>query len=393
MQIILFEDKEIKNLYPITLTRPGFDITCGGTNLYNLAKKYFKASPISFIVRDYIKQTAEQKYDNPKLRGQEFLLINASLEPSIDNVREIKKKTIKPGVVLENGDRVVAARLEIKKTRKQVLELGKVQKTKVKLFAYPWDIIVSNKKILPDNIQYLAPKLKEGLYIGKNVDVSKNVVLDTENGPIYIGDNTKIFPFVRIEGPVYIGSNCKIKTFADIKDGTTIADNCKVGGEVEASVIESYSNKQHAGFLGHAYVGSWVNIGAGTANSDLKNTYGTIKMEIDGQKIDTGLQFLGCVIGDHSKTGINTSILTGKTMDVNCNVIGLVADNMPSFTNLTPKGATEYYLEQAIKVQKRMFERRDIQQTAADKKLLADVFKTTARERKVMKVKKGDVKV
>ncbi|NQU77680.1 hypothetical protein HQ544_03210 [Candidatus Falkowbacteria bacterium] len=397
MQIILFEDKQIDKLYPITLTRAGFEISCGGISLYDLVKRYFRTQKVSYMVRDYLAGAVKERCPVQKLKGSDFLFINASVVPSINNMKELEKKLLKPGVVLENNGRIVGARVlgrVLGGTMEEIFsELGgKVKKTKVMMFDNLWDIITRNLEILGDNINYLGGGKRE-VYVGKGVVADKNVVLDASEGPIYIGDETEIFPFVNIRGPVYIGKKCKIKTFADIKEGTVIRDICKIGGEVEASVVEMYSNKQHVGFLGHAYVGSWVNIGGGTMNSDLKNTYGTIKMQIGSAKIDTGLQFLGCVIGDYSKTGINTSILTGKIIGINSNVIGMVSKNVPSFTNLTPLGMTEYYLEQAIKVQKRVFTRRDVKQTPADRKMMEAVFEMTREERKSAGVKKGKIRI
>ena len=104
-----------------------------------------------------------------------------------------------------------------------------------------------------------------------------------------------------LKGPVYLGQNVKVSEHAALKDEVCISHTCKVGGEVEAAVFEPYSNKQHYGFLGHSYVGSWVNLGAGTCNSDLKNTYGKVNMVYDGKKVATQMQFMGCIIGDYAK--------------------------------------------------------------------------------------------
>ena len=153
---------------------------------------------------------------------------------------------------------------------------------------------------------------------------------------------------------------------------------------MEASVIEPYTNKQHHGFLGHAYVGSWVNLGAGTSNSDLKNTYGQVRIEHRGRKLDTGLQFLGCVIGDFSKSAINTSIFTGKTVGVASMMYGLVGQNVPSFCNYarTFGQMTECTLEQTIVTQQRMFARRGVEQTQDDVALLGAVYELTREERR-----------
>src|SRR5262249_16536497 len=154
-------------------------------------------------------------------------------------------------------------------------------------------------------------------------------------------------------------------------------------GEVEASIVEPYSNKQHSGFLGHSYVGSWVNMGAGTANSDLKNSYGPITMEYGGRKVATGMQFIGCFVGDHAKTAIHTRIFTGKTVGVCSMSYGFVSANVPSFVNYARSlgSLSEVPVEVAAKAQERMFTRRGVQQRPRDAQLLRDLHELTRDER------------
>ena len=168
-----------------------------------------------------------------------------------------------------------------------------------------------------------------------------------------------------------------------MKDHSHISDGCKVGGEIESSVMECYSNKQHHSFLGHSWVGSWVNVGAGTCTSDLKNTYGEVTVHYQDRKIATGMQFLGCVFGDYSKTAVNTSVFTGKAIGVASCVYGFVSTNVPSFCNYarTFGKITEHFLPSAVRTQERMFARRGLQQTRVHIKLLEDVHRITRDER------------
>jgi UDP-N-acetylglucosamine diphosphorylase / glucose-1-phosphate thymidylyltransferase / UDP-N-acetylgalactosamine diphosphorylase / glucosamine-1-phosphate N-acetyltransferase / galactosamine-1-phosphate N-acetyltransferase len=162
-----------------------------------------------------------------------------------------------------------------------------------------------------------------------------------------------------------------------------VGEVCKVGGEVERSIVESFTNKQHHGFLGHSYIGSWVNLGAGTSNSDLKNTYGEVRLEYPHRRVDTGMQFLGCIVGDFAKSAINTSIFTGKIVGVCSMLYGSIGSNVPSFCNYARSFGqiTECPVDQAILIQKRMFERRGIRQTPEDAELLKSVFELTRQER------------
>ena len=162
-----------------------------------------------------------------------------------------------------------------------------------------------------------------------------------------------------------------------------IAHHCKVGGEVECSIMEVYSNKQHHGFLGHSWIGSWVNIGAGTSNSDLKNTYGEITIEYQGRKTPTGMQFFGCIIGDYSKVAINTSIFTGKIIGVASYIYGFVTTNVPSFCNYARSFGqiSEHHLPAVVRAQQRMFTRRNVKQKRVHIKLLEHVYRITQGER------------
>jgi glucose-1-phosphate thymidylyltransferase len=200
-----------------------------------------------------------------------------------------------------------------------------------------------------------------------------------------IGKGVRIRPFSYLEGPLRIGDNSLIIDHASIKHGTVLGHTVKAGGEIEESIIEPYSNKQHHGFLGHAYVGSWVNLGAGTSNSDLKNTYGEISIDVDGRSKNTGLQFLGCVIGDYTKTAINTSIFTGKLVGIASFLYGFVSTNVPSFTNFARSfgQVTEVGVDVAIKAQTRAAARRKVQMTAVDTLFMQDLFELTRTERQL----------
>src|SRR5262249_41021277 len=136
-----------------------------------------------------------------------------------------------------------------------------------------------------------------------------------------------------LAGPVHLGGSCRVLEHAALKHAVALGHTTKIGGEIEASIVEPFSNKQHHGLLGRSYLGSWVNLGAGTCNSDLKNTYGTVNMEYQGRKVATGMQFVGAIVGDYSKSAINTGIFTGKVIGVCSMLYGFVTTNVPSFVN------------------------------------------------------------
>jgi len=232
-------------------------------------------------------------------------------------------------------------------TLRKAIELGKKEKVDLRTVNFIWDIIKEHGIELINDLNYLgkgkySPKSfdgvyfinKENIYIGENTVIKPGVVLDASNGPIFIGENTTIFPNSVILGPVYIGNNTLIKSLAKIYENVSIGDVCKVGGEIEDTIIMSYSNKQHDGFIGHAYLGNWINLGADTNCSDLRNNYGFVKTYVRGELINTKTQFLGLIMGDHSKSGINTMFNTGTVVGVSCNIYGsgFPSKNLPSFT-------------------------------------------------------------
>jgi glucose-1-phosphate thymidylyltransferase len=228
-------------------------------------------------------------------------------------------------------------------------------------------------------------EIADGVFAANGNPLGPHCVTDSKAGPIIFEEDVQIGPFCYFKGPVYVGRKTKINEYAALKDSVAIGSTAKIGGEVEASVVESYSNKQHHGFLGHSYLGSWVNLGAGTSNSDLKNTYGEVVMEYGGAKVKTGMQFVGSFIGDYSKSAINTSIFTGKTIGACSMLYGFITTNVPSFVNYarTFGQVTETAVETLVATQARMFSRRNVEQRPCDIQLLRDIYEMTKHERQL----------
>ena len=224
---------------------------------------------------------------------------------------------------------------------------------------------------------------KKNIFIGKDVDIKPGVVLDASTGPIYIEKNVTIFPNAVIQGPFYIGESSKIKSCATIYPNVSIGKVCKVGGEVEDTIIHPFSNKQHSGFLGHSYLGSWINLGADTNNSDLQNNYGSIKVQVNGRHIDSGKQFVGLMMGDHSKTAINTMFNTGTVVGFSSNVFGagFPPKYIPSFGWGGSDSMKEYKLVKAIETAKAVFARRDKNFEKDDEEMFETIFNLTKEER------------
>lgn len=214
-------------------------------------------------------------------------------------------------------------------------------------------------------------EVKSGVFIHNTATIADQVVFNTTNGIIVIEEGVHINPFTYLVGPLRIDKHATINPHANIGN-SYIGKYCKVGGEVSNTVIEGYSNKGHYGYVGDSWVGSWVNLGGGTSTSNLKNTYGNIKM--GGQ--DTGEQFLGSIICDHVKTASNTSIYTGKVIGVGSHIYGTVTSDVPNCVNYYSKdNTTSIPIEVIEKTAKRMMARRGVEFTEDDKKLLINLYK------------------
>ncbi|MEK7733067.1 MAG: glucose-1-phosphate thymidylyltransferase, partial [Planctomycetota bacterium] len=267
----------------------------------------------------------------------------------------------------------------------------------VPVINYFWDIIKYNKSQIEMDFTSAIKKgstsgkryegvhfiNSERIFIDEDSAIKPGCVFDAEGGPIYLGKHATIAPNTTIEGPVYIGNHSTVQSTARLRPGANIGDHCKVGGEISNTVFHHYSNKQHDGFLGDSYVGSWVNLGADTVNSNLLNTYKTIKVEWEGRAINTGTMFLGAAIGDHTKTAINTTIMTGSMFGFSCNIAtsGYPPRYLPSFSWHSDKIHSVYLEEKALQVAKITMKRRDKEMSPAEEQLFKTIFLRTERER------------
>ena len=264
---------------------------------------------------------------------------------------------------------------------------------------YTWELVLENPAQLTEDIRAAGRSGIEGsveeprairgserdIYVARGAVVHPLVVMDAEHGPIYIDEGAEIHPFTRIEGPCYIGKK-SILLGAKCREGNSIGPMCRVGGEVEESIIHGYSNKYHDGFLGHAYVGEWVNLGALTTNSDLKNDYSNVGVSLDGGKaIDTHSTKVGALIGDHTKTSIGTLFNTGAYVGAMCLIAGTgkpLPKFIPSFAwfleGVVTKGFGKRKLYETAAI---VADRRGREWTAAQQTMWDEIFQITAGPR------------
>ena len=403
--VILFEDGQVDRLYPATLGRPAFAVGCGSYRLLDLAARL--GQPLHAVVRSHLWDILEADHPGVIL-GQplgegRLLFVNGRLVPKVSTIRSLGQWLAegRPGLV-RYGQEVVAALLGSESPRPpkdadslrlmrwlHELELP-LAEIDLPLLHFPHDIIRHQAATLAENLaDRLAlddyREIADGVFAAEGASLAQYVVTDTSGGPILLDRGATVGPYCYLSGPAYLGVGARVIEHSAIKDAVALGHTTKAGGEIECSVIEPYTNKQHHGFLGHSYVGSWVNLGAGTCNSDLKNTYGPVTMEYHGHKVSTEMQFVGSIIGDYAKTAINTSIFTGKTIGVCSMAYGFVTTNVPSFVNYarTFGQVTEAPVDVMIATQARMFKRRGVEQRPCDIQLLYDMYALTRHERQI----------
>lgn len=413
MQICIFEDINYTNFEPLVFSRPVYDLVCGITSLKEKILRSYGDLKYSLHCRPYLADVVMK--ENPaalinKIEDDHCLFINGRIIAP-QNLSEIIPLLPTEDKVFVNGETVIAAYLSGKNLDYKIKHLNDlfsvndfdglpVKILDLKCANYLWDLININGEQISKDYDYVIHKSnrsnfldkidasvhlvnKEKIFIGKNVTLKPGVVLDASNGPVFIDDNAFIYPNAFIEGPVYIGESSRIKSGATIYENVTISKVCKIGGEVEQAIFMPYSNKQHSGFIGHAYIGSWVNLGADTNCSDLKNNYSKIRVKLSSGEVNSGSQFLGLMIGDHSKSAINTMFNTGSVIGFSCNIFGAGFPDkyVPSFTWGGAESYIHYDLQKAIDTAKVVLSRRKIIFDKEEEKLFHKIFELTKSDR------------
>lgn len=401
--IAIFEDAKWQNMLPLTYLRPTCLLTCGRGSLLEKIKRldFSCAKPQRHLwCREELSQVLSEDLPhaiNQELSGPTLFLNGRGWWKSPPWAWDagscwvgVAGKEQQVACVFADGD--LAAKLSPRafldeaELRALLRDLPRRDvSAHVELLAWPWEIIHANERALifdwndgEANCQessarrdpgshILAP---EGVHLGEGTRIKPCAVIDAEKGPVWIGDNVTISPHTYIQGPVAIGPGTLIQPGAVIHEGTTIGPVCKVGGEIEASIIHGYSNKQHDGFLGHSYVGMWVNIAADCINSDLKNTYGTVRVPINGRPVETGEMFVGMLVGDYSKLGINVSFPTGAVVGFCSSVFAAQSPKfVPSFAWLDGDTWMSFDEERGLEIVEKVMARRKRDFTPAQRTL------------------------
>ena len=400
---ILFEDEGVKGFLPLVWLNPFLNLRVGISTLYEKWEKVL-TNIDGIIVRDFLKDYAHLLYPQVKvnsLPGGICVFLNARLNPYQRMISTLTEINPGEGYVDEEGV-VLSFALELpdglnfSELKELVTKVQFWKKVKeVEVLRSLENLIIHNGTFIIQDFSRFYERsylripadlriIGDAVFISDEAKIFPYVFIDATEGPVVIEKNAVVSSFVYIEGPAFLGEGVLIKPFSKIFKNTTIGPICKVGGEIESSIFHSYSNKQHDGFLGHSYVASWVNLGADTVTSDLKNNYSTIRLRYRKSEWDTASQFIGTFFADHVKTGINTMLNSGTIVGVFTNLFGsgYHPKFIPSFFWGGGKEWQIHDLGKAIETAKRMMQRRNINPSEAYLKLIEKVFSLTEGERK-----------
>jgi UDP-N-acetylglucosamine diphosphorylase/glucosamine-1-phosphate N-acetyltransferase len=389
MNFILFDSSVRNSLLPFTFTRPVADIRIGVLTIREKWEKF-----LGFTTTSITEEYLEAKY--PMVELEENVLINASFLPTKSLVEQVRN--LSENQAIFKGEEVIAfftsdTQEDVDFTLyKQIECSGDVLQLK-----NTWDIFSLNDKAIkadydlitqgrtsapiPEGVHAIN---KENIFIEEGATISFSS-LNASTGPIYIGKDSEIMEGCLVRGPFALCEYSILKMGAKIYGATTVGPYCKVGGEVNNSVLFGFSSKGHEGFLGNSVLGEWCNVGADTNTSNLKNNYAEVKLwDYHKERFtNTGLQFCGLMMGDHSKCGINTMFNTGTVIGVSANIFGsgFPRNFIPSFSWGGAAGFTTYQLNKVIEVAKVVMKRRELDWSEIDEKILQHVFDETAKNR------------
>ena len=389
MNFILFDGSVRNSLLPFTFTRPVADIRIG---ILSIREKWEKH--LGFTTTTITEEYLEAKY--PMVELEENVLINASFLPTKNLVKQVSNLSNNQAIFKD--EQVIAfftsdtqehvdfdsyEQLEFKEEVLQIKNTWDIFSLNDKAIKADYDLITQGRTSapIPEGVHAIN---KENIFIEEGATISFSS-LNASTGPIYIGKDSEIMEGCLVRGPFALCEYSVLKMGAKVYGATTLGPYCKVGGEVNNSVLFGFSSKGHEGFLGNSVLGEWCNVGADTNTSNLKNNYAEVKLwDYHKERFtNTGLQFCGLMMGDHSKCGINTMFNTGTVIGVSANIFGsgFPRNFIPSFSWGGAAGFTTYQLNKVIEVAKVVMKRRELEWSEIDEKILQHVFDETAKNR------------
>ncbi len=434
--ICIYEDQTTENFGPLIYTRPVWELRCGAFTFSDKIMQQIGDTDIAFrcrynIKNHYVEKTnwkwlelAEVTKDTLFINGRAIFsahaiqkMTNSSEETIFTSDNNIAAFRIDPlnitGLKWDDSGSLNPKSLDVKN------HIG----IEAKLISYPWQLIQTasieiendlkshantstprNSNSIPDDViirngdeisihsdvtigagSVLSAE-NYSIRLDRNSKLGSGVILDSSNGSIWIAENAEIQAGAIIMGPAYIGPHSIVRPGAKISDGVSLGPHCRVGGEVSASTMIAYSNKQHSGYLGNAYLGEWINLGAATDNSDLKNNYKPVDVLIDGNNIDSGSLHVGVFLADFTRTAIHTRLNSGTMIGVGCNIFGndFPDKSIPSFVWHGNSGYQDYLIDKAIETISVVMSRRNQELTAEHEKLLRQIYSQSQIDRDML---------
>lgn len=398
MHVVIFEASRWHQFAPLSLSRPLFTLASGMSTLLHKQIRHLRPTKLTLWVRPELAEFCRQRVApktgvptevNTPLSNEPALLVNGRTahferfeHPPHDSVMLDEEGVIRlaqvnsPGLTPQDAWDRTDAWLKL-------IDLPHMpcQSRTVESLA---DLVHWNDDSLIEDYAHLRepsePKpagayhliAEEKLWMGKGAKLGAGCIIDASKGPVVLAEGASVGYNAVVQGPCFVGAHATVMPQALIRPGTSIGPMCKIGGEVSMSVILGYSNKAHEGFLGHSYLGKWVNLGAGTTTSNLKNTYGEIAVKTERRELSNGWRFLGSFLGDHAKTAIHTKLSAGTYIGFSTMLAGsgFAPKFVPSFTFWTDKGTEPYRLDKSIEVARRVFARRDRDWSALDEQMM-----------------------
>ena len=383
MQLVFSDAQYWGDFLPLTFTRPVAELRIGILTFQERWKKLLEIEDIAFLTEDYL----QEKFKKPE--SKESLLIVPNFLPTESVLEQIKK--IKQGEALIYQNEVIIAKLDMSNfSLSQITKMTDVEgellfvKSPSDIFTYnqqfldyDFELLTRNRKSqeLSETNNFLGDK--KDLFIEEGAEI-EFATLNCKTGKIYVGKNAEIMEGTMIRGSLALCEGSKINMGAKVYGATTIGPYSKVGGEVNNIVIFGYSNKGHEGFVGNSVIGEWCNLGADTNSSNLKNNYANVKLWNYrlSKFVDTGLQFCGLIMGDHSKSAINTQFNTGTVVGVAANIFktGFPPNLVKSFSWGGMNGDESYQLDKVLEVMEKVMQRRKVDLTDVDKSIISHIY-------------------
>ncbi|SMO54803.1 putative sugar nucleotidyl transferase [Fodinibius sediminis] len=394
MKLCFFEDDQLTNFHPLTLSRPVDDLRIG---IYTIRQKWQRALRKESSAR-IVRPNLRNVFDTGEITPDDSCLwINARYLPTRELLQEVQN--LNNGTCLQVDSTVVAACVDGRNSQAWIEEgspsfsnLLVIQSQPFDCIRHLWELFQFNgREIIRDfqlsgssdseNITIssrAALEDEDNIIIKKGAEVEAGCVLDARKGPIYIGRDATVMAGSILRGPVAVCEGAIVKAGAKIYGNTTIGPVSKVGGEVSHTIFHSYSNKAHHGYIGHSVIGQWCNFGAGATISNLKTNYSNVRVPHwdDGEDRDSGQQFVGVILGDHSKTAINAVLNSGTVTGVCCNILS--RDFPPkfirSFSWVGSNVIQPYKIEKALEAVELMMARREVELTEGYKEMMRIIF-------------------